>query len=169
MKINSLLPALIFFLFLFSCKKTDVLTEKTPDKGSEISFNINKTTLVNLVNAVRKSGCTCGATVMPPVPVITWSDQLASVAFGHSKDMNQNNYFSHTGLNGSTPGSRITAGGYNWKMYGENIALGYTSEQAVITGWLSSEGHCKNIMSAGFTEMGAGREANYWTQVFGKR
>ncbi len=64
--------------------------------------------------------------------------------------MKTNNYFSHTGLNGSTAGQRITAAGYTWSAYGENIANGYSSEQAVINGWLGSEGHCKNIMSAEF-------------------
>jgi uncharacterized protein YkwD len=54
-----------------------------------------------------------------------------------------------------------------WKTYGENIANGYGTEQAVMTAWLASEGHCKNIMSSSFKEIGAGREGNYWTQVFG--
>jgi uncharacterized protein YkwD len=80
--------------------------------------------------------------------------------------MNKNNYFSHTGLDGSSPGDRITRVGYNWRAYGENIAKGYTSEQAVMNGWLQSEGHCKNIMSSNVKEMGVGRDGNYWTQVF---
>jgi uncharacterized protein YkwD len=56
-----------------------------------------------------------------------------------------------------------------WKTYGENIANGYGTEQAVMTAWLASEGHCKNIMNASFKEIGAGREGNYWTQVFGAK
>ena len=106
---------------------------------------------------------------MPPVAAVVWNDKLAKAAYDHSADMKANDYFSHTGLNGSTAGQRITAVGYTCKTYGENIANGYTTEQAVMTGWLNSEGHCKNIMNGNFKEMGAGRQDNYWTQVFGAK
>jgi uncharacterized protein YkwD len=83
--------------------------------------------------------------------------------------MNANKYFSHTGLDGSNAGQRITLAGYTWAAYGENIAMGYSSEQAVMNGWLNSEGHCRNIMNGKFKEMGAGRDGNYWTQDFGSK
>jgi uncharacterized protein YkwD len=50
--------------------------------------------------------------------------------------------------------------------YGENIAFGQRSEREVMQGWLSSPGHCKNIMSKTFKEMGVSRVGDYWTQVF---
>jgi uncharacterized protein YkwD len=103
---------------------------------------------------------------MPPVPELTWNGQLEQAALNHSIDMYQNDYFSHTGLNGSDPGKRITAAGYTWRTYGENIAKGQSSEQAVMDAWLKSEGHCKNIMGRNFREMGLGRAGNLWTQVF---
>ena len=169
MKIRSLLIVSLFLFVLYSCKKGDVVADNNPPGGTTIVYNINKTTLLGLVNDIRKSGCTCGTTMMSPVAAISWNDQLAKVAYDHSKDMLQNNYFSHTGLDGSSPGDRITAGGYSWKTYGENLAVGYSSEQSVVNGWLGSEGHCKNIMNGAFKEMGAGREGNYWTQVFGSK
>ena len=169
MKSSSLFLLLFFFLFLYSCKKEDVANTSKPVDSSPIVYNINKANLLKLVNDVRQSGCTCGTTVMPAVAPLTWNDQLAKAAYDHSKDMQLNNYFSHTGLDGSSPGSRMTAEGYIWKTYGENIANGFTTEQSVMNGWLGSEGHCKNIMNAGFKEIGAGRESNYWTQVFGTR
>lgn len=125
--------------------------------------------MLQLVNAVREKGCTCGTTVMPPVKPLVWNDILEAVALAHSKDMNTNNYFSHTGLDGSDPGERITKAGYVWSAYGENIALGYPDEQSVMTAWLQSEGHCKNIMDGNFKEMGAGEDGGYWTQDFGSK
>jgi len=165
-------------VLIFSCTKQDIpVNNQTGNDGSEnsggntaaIVYNVNKTKLLDLVNAVRKTGCNCSSTVMPPVPSVTWNDKLAKTAYDHSVDMKLNDYFSHTSLNGSNPGQRITAAGYVWKTYGENIANGYASEQAVMNGWLGSEGHCKNIMNGNFKEMGAGREGNYWTQIFGAR
>ena len=169
---SRLLTSLILFIFLFSCKKETVSPDGSSDGtggGGSMVYNLNKDQILQLVNDARQKGCTCGSTVMPAVPVLAWNDQLAKAAYDHSKDMFDNNYFSHTGLNGSSPGDRIKAAGYNWTGYGENIASGYTTEQQVMNAWLASEGHCKNIMSANVKEMGAGREGNYWTQVFGKK
>lgn len=165
---------LSFILFLsvvvYSCKKEDVPPDTLPEKpDNTVVFNVNKNTILQLVNQVRLAGCNCGSTAMPPVSAITWDDQLGKAAYDHSVDMKTNNYFTHIGLNGSDPGQRITAAGYNWKTYGENIANGYTSEKAVIDGWLKSEGHCKNIMGKNFKHMGVGRNGNYWTQIFGAK
>ena len=167
--------ALLFSsVLIFSCTKTDVpVNDQTGNPGSNnggntatIVYNVNKVKLLELVNAVRKTGCNCGSTAMPPVAAVAWNDKLAKAAYDHSVEMKANDYFSHTGSNGSSPGQRITAAGYTWKTYGENIAHGYTSEQAVMNGWLNSEGHCRNIMNGNFKEMGAGRQDTYWTQDF---
>src|SRR5687767_4820477 len=163
------LYALLLGVVLYSCRKEDTVTSQPKPGGGDTTINdssVNESTLLALVNNVRKTGCTCGSTVMPAVAPVTWNNLLEKAALLHSADMNKNNYFSHTGLDGSSPGVRLTRVGYNWMAYGENIAKGYTSEQAVMNGWLQSEGHCKNIMSAHVKEMGVGRDGNYWTQVF---
>jgi len=166
---KSLLSLICVGMFgFFSCQKEDISVKTTPVNTSPaFTGNVNKATLLQLVNNVRQSGCTCGSTVMPPVAPVTWNDQLTIAAFNHSNDMFLNNYFSHAGLNGSSAGSRITAAGYVWSTYGENIAKGYSSEQAVMDGWIKSEGHCKNIMSSLFKEVGVARVNTYWTQEFG--
>ncbi len=162
---------MLLFSFLISCRKENVLTEKTLALPSvpAVVFNVNKAVMLDLINKARLTGCNCGTTVMPPVNPVTWNNQLSQAAYDHSKDMLAQNYFSHTAKNGSDPGTRITNAGYIWRAYGENIAFGYTGEQTVMEGWLNSEGHCKNIMNASFKEIGAGREGNYWTQEFGSK
>ena len=163
-------------MLIVSCQKEDITVDEQTNTGGDntggcsfIVYNVDKTKMLQRVNNVRQTGCNCGNTSMPAVAPVTWNDKLAKAAYDHSADMRANDYFSHTGLNGSTAGQRITAAGYAWKTYGENIAKGYTNEQAVMNGWLSSEGHCKNIMNANFKEMGAGRQGDYWTQLFGAR
>ena len=168
--LNRLVVLFLFSLFVISCQKKDVVDSKSGGPGSTNTvYNVDKAVMLPLVNNVRQSGCNCGSTVMPPVSPVAWNDLLALAADNHSKDMLANNYFNHTGLNGSTPGDRIRAVGYNWRAYGENIAYNYPTEQSVMTGWLNSEGHCKNIMNGTFNEMGVAREGNYWTQEFGRR
>src|SRR4051794_27486730 len=48
---------------------------------------------------------------------------LVDAALGHSKWMIDIDKFAHSGIGDGTPGSRITASGYQWNTWGENIAL----------------------------------------------
>jgi hypothetical protein len=91
---------------------------------------------------------------------------LNEAAQGHSQDMLTNNYFDHTGLNGSQPWDRIQATGYDGTYFSENIAFGYTSAAEVFEGWRTSPGHNANMLSTAATEMGIARVGDYWTQVF---
>ncbi len=129
--------------------------------------NVSSAKVLSLVNDYRANGCNCGGTHYPPVPEVHWNSKLAKAALDHSVDMHNNNYFSHTGLDGSTPGDRIARAGYIWWTVGENIAKGYPSEEAVVQAWIDSPGHCKNIMNGEFREMGLGTSGPYWTQEFG--
>ncbi len=154
-----------FSLLFYSCQKTDII----PGNDDPGTTSVNETLALQLVNNIRGQGCNCGSTYMPLVPPVSWNNLLEAAALAHAQDMYTNNYFSHTGKDGSTPGQRITRAGYAWRAYGENIAKGYQSEQAVVDGWLQSEGHCLNIMSSSFKEMGLARVGNYWVQEFGAR
>ncbi len=107
---------------------------------------------------------------------LTWNDQLFNAARSHSLNMAVENYFSHTSLDGRSAGDRIFDAGYDWQTYGENIAYGYTDPDAVMTGWMNSDGHRANILNGSFCELGVGmaEHANsgyrlYWTQDFGKQ
>jgi uncharacterized protein YkwD len=84
-----------------------------------------------------------------------------------------NNYFSHTGLDGSTIGERAERQGYDWSYVGENIAAGYSSPESLVQGWMNSPGHKANILGADYTEIGIGYAfgadsdyGSYWTAVF---
>ena len=107
------------------------------------------------INQHRAAGATCGARgSFSAVPALAWSAKLTQAADGHSQDMAAQNYFSHTSADGRTVGNRIDATGYLWNTYGENIAAGYPTVNAVIDGWMASDGHCANVMGANFTEVG---------------
>jgi hypothetical protein len=103
-------------------------------------------------------------------PPLAGDSRLASAARDHSRDMSDNNYFSHTSKDGRTVGQRITAAGYTWNRCGENIARGYSSPEAVMLGWMNSEGHRSNILSIDYCDLGVGYAptGRYWTQNFGR-
>ncbi|MEN3284929.1 MAG: hypothetical protein V7607_6069 [Solirubrobacteraceae bacterium] len=65
---------------------------------------------------------------------------------------------------------RMAACGYPSATWGENIAMGYTTPQAVVDGWLASPGHRANIEGADYVATGvamAGTEQPYWAESFG--
>ncbi len=127
---------------------------------------------LDAVNQARSAARTCGTTPYPAAPAVNWNDNLAMAAYLHSSDMAINGFFSHTGSDGSSPGVRITREGYDWRTYGENIAVNYPTVSAAMQGWLGSDGHCRNIMNPAFQEIGAAYaegaylgtpSAPYWT------
>jgi len=127
------------------------------------------------INQYRASGATCGATPYAAVATLPMNASLRTAARGHSQDMATQNYFSHTSLDGRTFNDRITAAGYaGGGPRGENIGAGYGSPSAVVAGWMSSAGHCENIMKGTFRAAGIGyayragsQYGHYWTLTFG--
>jgi uncharacterized protein YkwD len=78
---------------------------------------------------------------------------------------------------GNNFSARITAVGFDWSNAGENIASGYPTPQAVVTAWMASTGHCQNILSPTYSDVGTGINNHAvhgsatgpatWTQDFG--
>lgn len=101
---------------------------------------------------------------------LTVDDRLTAAARGHSHDMRVRDYFSHESPEGETFGDRAGEQGYD-AAGGENIALGYADADAVMDGWMDSEGHRRNILNCDFSSIGVGVEEGqggpWWTQVFG--
>lgn len=104
--------------------------------------------------------------------------ELNAAAQDHSEDMALQDYFSHTGKDGSQPWDRAKVVGYEAQSMGENIAAGQTTPESVVEGWKNSPGHRANMLNASYTELGVGyfylqndtgsvNYHHYWTQVFG--
>ena len=93
------------------------------------------------------------------------STALCQAAQNHAIWMDTNNKMSHTGDNRSSVAARVTQAGYKSMMVGENIAHGYSSPQAVMSGWLRSRGHRANILRKGYKEIGIGISGKYWCVV----
>ncbi|MFI0353170.1 CAP domain-containing protein [Actinomadura sp. 9N407] len=120
--------------------------------------------VVSLTNAERaKHGCR----------PLTLDGRLQNAAQRHSADMAARGFFSHTSPEGKSPGDRITAAGYRWSTYGENIAAGQPTPSSVVSAWMKSPGHRANILNCSFRHIGIGLARKggtpNWTQVFGAR
>jgi len=58
------------------------------------------------------------------IAALTLNTQLTDLAGLKSRDMRDNNYFSHTSPTYGTPGQLLDRFGVDWRAYGENIAAG---------------------------------------------
>ncbi|QQE74899.1 secretion protein [Brevibacillus composti] len=101
------------------------------------------------------------------LPKVQWSEQAAQVARGHSQDMKNHDYFDHvSATTGMDPFERLRKAGLSYSMAGENIAAGYPDSIEAHESWMNSLGHRKNVLEKGFTHLGVGVKADYYTQAF---
>jgi hypothetical protein len=87
--------------------------------------------LIQLANRARRDpvaegvryGVSC--TGIPATPPLAPNTLLAKAALGHCNDMSQNHYYAHVNpTTGQNPGQQISAAGYTWMAYGQNIDTG---------------------------------------------
>ena len=89
----------------------------------------------NMLNNVRSVN-SAGAVV--------YDARLGVAAQRHANDMLANPGIEHVGSDGSTIGTRANDAGYNYRNLAENIARGYSDEEAVLRGWINSPLHQAN-------------------------
>jgi uncharacterized protein YkwD len=109
------------------------------------------------------------------LPSLTPSSQLNSSAQSWNNVMVATGNFSHGP--GTAFADRISAAGYDWQTAGENIATGYRTPRAVVSAWMASTDHCRNILDPSFRNVGTGEtpatvgsfasDPATWTQDFG--
>jgi len=103
---------------------------------------------------------------------------LNRAAQGHSENMRDQNFFSHTGLDGSSPWDRCCDACYALgcgpqTAMAENIAAGNSGALATFNQWKNSPGHNANMLGSSYTVIGIGRATGggtygtYWTTDFG--
>lgn len=97
---------------------------------------------------------------------LKWNEEVAKVAFQHSKEMAVKNYFSHTSPTVGTLGDRFHNADISYLEAGGNIAAHYTDGISAMFGWLNSKGHRKNLLHKGYTGLGVGVYQKYYTQNF---
>lgn len=99
--------------------------------------------------------------------------RLMAAAKRHADDMAAKERMDHTGSDDTTMVDRVRDEKYDFRLVGENIAMGPTTPEQANKSWLDSPGHKKNILTPDFKQMGAAftksRKSRrlYWCVVFG--
>ena len=99
------------------------------------------------------------------------SPTLDAAATWKARNMAAGRYMDHDdpGPPQRTSDERMAACGYPQTEWGENLASGYATAQAVVAAWLSSPEHRANIERPEFraTGVGAAGAPTYWAESFG--
>lgn len=136
----------------------------------ESTFNIHRSTeklnkanerqILDITNIIRKR---------EKLKPLKWDERTSKVAYLHSKDMYENNYFSHESIKFGELADRLEKGGVIYELAGENIAANYIDAPAVVEGWLNSKGHRESLLNDQFTHIGVGVFKKHYTQNFIKK
>ncbi|GAQ16306.1 cysteine-rich secretory protein family protein [Oceanobacillus picturae] len=131
------------------------------DPGGELKEGLEYQ-LFDLTNAVR---------VVHGLPVLEWNEPLQKTAEEHSSDMAENNYFSHTNLDGQSPFDRMAEDDIAFRTAGENLATGQPSSIFAHEGLMNSMGHRENILQENFETLAVGvsfgeNNRPYYTENF---
>ncbi len=104
---------------------------------------------------------------------LRFNRKLGQAAMVHACDMLVNDFFDHRGSDGSRPQARVQNAGYNDCIVAENIAWGYPRSEQIVTGWMNSPGHRRNMLHPRIEEFGVGitqgPRGPYWVLVVGKQ
>jgi uncharacterized protein YkwD len=147
------------------------LSPPSPDDPPIISQRV-----LGLINEARSNARRCGRKRFQATTPLKQAAALEHAARVHAEDMAARNFLGHKGSDESMPAERATRAGYPWVSVAENVAAGQTTAVEVVNTWLTSPGHCANLMDPRYTESGAARATNpdsergiYWVQVFAAR
>jgi len=149
-----LLLKLLLLPFLFSLSETAFFADLT------------KTSLVDMTNVSREQ---LGFQPLKENPV------LNQAAYLKAKDMMEKDYFAHYSPEGVSPWHWLGEAGYDYRLAGENLAIGFLESEQVHTAWMGSLSHKENILNSGYQEIGIavlkgdfqGKETTLVVQFFG--
>ncbi len=98
---------------------------------------------------------------------------LSRAAQAHACDNAAVQRMSHQGSDGSSLPKRMSREGYAFREAAENVAAGFFDAPSVMSGWMQSKGHRKNILGRNLRDIGIGVAVGqdgqvYWTMDLGR-
>jgi uncharacterized protein YkwD len=108
------------------------------------------TTTVRIVELANAQRVAVGLKPLTPHPVLMAEAQRFSVIQANLGTL------SHRGNDGTNAGQRLTQAGYRWGFFGENLAAGQRTPEAVVSAWMRSPTHRAVLLSPKATQIGVG-------------
>lgn len=140
--------------------------------GVVCASEINIKNVVDLTNQERS---------LNGLKPLNLDSDLGHAAYSKSANMVARNYFDHFAY-GLSPWLIIRNSGYDYQIAGENLAMDFNSPEGIVSAWMNSTDHRKNILNPDFQDVGIGvvkgeftesdgtkHETTMVTQMFGKK
>ncbi len=124
-KIISSFTTILIILYLLSCYQTTLASSISPEKLSE---------LLNQERTARN------------LDSLNWDSKLESACKSKADHMIDHNYFEHYAPDGTSPWFFINNANYLYKFAGENLAIDFTTSEAINDAWMASPTHRENIL-----------------------
>ncbi|MGW6417938.1 sigma-70 family RNA polymerase sigma factor [Streptomyces sp. NPDC055055] len=94
--------------------------------------------------------------------------RLVSAARAYARDMVARGYYGHSSPEGDFADKRITAAGYEWSAWAENLAQGAPDPETVVEDWRDGAMHEENMLDCRYRDTGVaavrGPEGLIWVQ-----
>ncbi len=87
---------------------------------------------------------------------LSLNDKLDAAAQAQADDMAARDYWSHYTPEGSPPWVWVTNQGYAYQALAQNLATGFSDEQATVDGWMGSPDHRTNLLNPIYKDVGFG-------------
>lgn len=128
------------------------------------------------ISVVRVADATNAARVGNRLGSLALDPLLCRAAQAKAEDMAARGYFGHKTPDGLMPWDFIAAAGYRYQAAAENLAVGFQTEEALLTAWLRSPDHRHNLLNRSYTHLGIGvargtykgRDVIFVVQLFGR-
>lgn len=159
-------PVLSFFnaVLLVIALGTSLTLSLTPEVAR--LSTITAPAIVRLTNAER---------VRAGLAPLQENPLLQRAAALKAQHMLERDYFDHVSPDGLSPWAWFDRAGYDYTFAGENLAIDFVEAEDVVTAWMRSPGHRRNLLSDRYKETGiaaatgefGGRTATVIVQHFG--
>ena len=131
-----LLKALLILVAVFIPAQAFVAPDVLAEQGAKLAA---------LTNAMRTE---------QHLPALQQSSMLIRSADFRAEDMNQKQYFSHVSPEGHHLEYFLKEAGYPYAEAGENLAMGFSDPESVMTAWMKSPEHYANLAGKDYQDVG---------------
>ncbi len=108
--------------------------------------------VIELTNARRQSA---------KVGTVKENAQLDAAAEAKVNDMFSNNYWAHISPKGTEPWYFVSRSGYKYLHAGENLARDFSNPKDVVSAWMASPTHKKNLLDRRYKDIGVAVKDGY--------
>lgn len=104
----------------------------------------------NIINLTNQQRLNAG------LPQFQLDNKLTQAAYAKAENMLAEQYFAHYSPSNLSPWYWFEQAGYEYAYAGENLAMDFIQAEDVISGWMASDSHRRNILNPNYNQIGIG-------------